>query len=90
MNEFTEKELAHYNGKNGKPTYIAYKGKVFDVSTSFLWKDGKHQALHKAGVDLTVALQQAPHGEDFLKRFPVIGSLRNTRKSIVPPKHLLK
>jgi len=41
MREFTEEELAQYNGKNGKPIYIAYKGKVFDVSTSFLverWK----------------------------------------------------
>ncbi len=75
MKEFTEKELAKFNGKNGKPAYIAYKGKVFDVSASFLWKDGKHQVLHEAGKDLTAALQQAPHGEDVLKRFPAIGIL---------------
>ncbi|MEM3442425.1 MAG: cytochrome b5 domain-containing protein [Candidatus Bathyarchaeia archaeon] len=74
--EFTEKELAEYNGKNGKPAYIAYNGKVFDVSTSFLWKDGKHQVFHEAGTDLTAALRQAPHGEDVLKRFPVVGILR--------------
>jgi predicted heme/steroid binding protein len=79
MKEFTEKELARYNGKNGKPAYIAYNGKVFDVSTSFLWKDGKHQVLHKAGTDLTAALQQAPHGEDVFKRFPVVGILRKNR-----------
>ncbi|MBS7647430.1 MAG: cytochrome b5 domain-containing protein [Candidatus Bathyarchaeia archaeon] len=80
MKKFTPKELAKYDGKNGKPAYIAYKGKVYDVSTSFLWKNGKHQALHIAGVDLTEALKQAPHGEDVLKRFPVVGILRKKQK----------
>jgi len=85
MKEFTEKELALYNGENGKPAYVAYKGKVYDVSTSFLWKDGNHQVLHKAGVDLTTALEHAPHGEEALKKFPVVGILRNTNLSSAPP-----
>ncbi|MEM4732933.1 MAG: cytochrome b5 domain-containing protein [Candidatus Bathyarchaeia archaeon] len=76
MKEFTEEELALYNGKNGKPAYIAYKGKVYDVSASFLWKGGKHQVLHEAGVDLTAAIKQAPHSEKVLKKFPVIGILK--------------
>ena len=67
MKEFTEEELAQYNGKNGNPVYVAYKGKVYDVSASFLWKDGAHQVLHSAGVDLTDALGQAPHGGDVLE-----------------------
>lgn len=75
MKEFTKEELALYNGKNGKPAYIAYKGKVYDVSTSFLWKDGNHQVLHEAGIDLTEAMEQAPHREEVLGRFPVIGIL---------------
>ncbi|MGQ9543116.1 MAG: cytochrome b5 domain-containing protein [Candidatus Bathyarchaeia archaeon] len=75
MKAFTEEELAEYNGKNGKPAYIAYKGKVYDVSASFLWKDGDHQVLHKAGMDLTEALEQAPHGEDVLEKFPMVGIL---------------
>ncbi|MEM3551640.1 MAG: cytochrome b5 domain-containing protein [Candidatus Bathyarchaeia archaeon] len=79
MKKFTPKELAKYDGKNGKPAYIAYKGKIFDVSTSFLWKDGKHQVLHEAGTDLTEALKQAPHGEDVLNRFPVVGILLKNR-----------
>jgi len=53
-----------------------YKGKVYDVSASFLWKDGNHQVLHSAGVDLTDAIEQAPHGEDVLEKFPVVGVLR--------------
>jgi predicted heme/steroid binding protein len=77
MKEFTGEELARYNGKNGKPAFIAYKGKVYDVSNSFLWKDGAHQVLHSAGVDLTDALEQAPHSEDVLKKFPVVGILHN-------------
>ena len=75
MKKFTKEELALYNGKNGKPVYVAYKGKVYDVSTSFLWKGGNHQVLHEAGVDLTEAMEQAPHREEVLERFPVIGIL---------------
>jgi len=28
MKEFTKEELALYNGKNGNPAYVAYRGKV--------------------------------------------------------------
>jgi len=77
MKEFTREELALYNGKNGKPTYVAYKGKVYDLSASFLWKDGNHQVLHNAGTDLTLAIEQAPHGVEALERFPVVGILRS-------------
>jgi len=79
MKEFTEEELAQYNGKNGNPVYVAFKGKVYDVSASFLWKDGTHQVLHSAGVDLTDALEQAPHGGDVLEKFPVVGILHGAR-----------
>ncbi|MEM2106461.1 MAG: cytochrome b5 domain-containing protein [Candidatus Bathyarchaeia archaeon] len=78
MKEFTEEELTKYNGKNGKPAYVGYKEKVYDVSTSFLWRDGNHQVLHRAGMDLTDALEQAPHGGDVLEKFPVVGTLRRT------------
>ena len=33
-------------------------------------------AMHFAGSDLTGCLDNAPHGEDFLKRLPVIGILK--------------
>jgi predicted heme/steroid binding protein len=76
MKKFTEEELAKYDGKNGQPAYVGYKRKVYDVSASFLWQEGKHQVLHSAGVDLTAALEQAPHSTEVLKKFPVIGILR--------------
>lgn len=75
MQEFTEEELAQYDGRDGRAVYIAYNGMVYDVSGSFLWQEGAHQVLHQAGVDLTEALMEAPHGEDLLERFPVVGSL---------------
>ena len=73
MKEFNEKELSQYNGKNGNPAYIAYKGKVYDISSSFLWRNGTHQVLHTASVDLTDAMEQAPHGGDVLEKFPMVG-----------------
>ncbi|MDH7487722.1 MAG: cytochrome b5 domain-containing protein [Anaerolineae bacterium] len=76
MREFTKEELARYDGQDGAPAYIAYQGKVYDVSDSFLWQKGRHQALHHAGADLTDELDQAPHGADLLARVPVIGRLR--------------
>lgn len=76
MKSFSKEELARYNGKNGAPAYIAYKGKVYDVSASFQWRSGRHQVLHNAGEDLTDSLEHAPHGVELLERFPVIGILR--------------
>ena len=76
MRIFTMKDLAKHNGENGKQAYVAYKGKVYDVTNSFLWKDGRHQVLHSAGTDLTSAIEQAPHNGDVLMNFPVVGILQ--------------
>jgi predicted heme/steroid binding protein len=75
VQSYTRTELAHCDGKEGKPAWVAYRGRVYDVSDSFLWKGGRHMAMHEAGRDLTEALDQAPHGEDLLERVPVIGVL---------------
>jgi len=76
LKEFSRGELARFNGKNGAPVYIAYNGKVYDVSQSFLWKDGNHEVLHSAGKDLTEAMKEAPHGGEVFEKFPVVGTLR--------------
>ena len=73
IKEYTLNELAEYNGKNGK-AYVAYQGKVYDVSNSSLWKGGKHKG-HNAGMDLTWQISKAPHGSEILKDFPVVGTL---------------
>ncbi len=76
MRTFTKEEFRQYTGKDGVPAYIAYKGKVYDVSNSFLWQKGKHQVVHFAGADLTESLDHdAPHGPDLLERVPMIGTL---------------
>ena len=74
MKTFNKEELAACDGKNNAPAYVAYKGKVYDVSSSFLWKNGNHQVFHAAGQDLTASLEQAPHGADLLEKFPVVGT----------------
>ena len=75
MRSFTREELAQYDGKAGAPAYIAYEGQVYDASGSFLWRTGRHQARHLAGVDYTGGLASAPHGADLLERLPLVGTL---------------
>jgi predicted heme/steroid binding protein len=75
MRRFTAEELASYDGRDGRPAYVVYDGKVYDVTDSFLWKGGRHQAMHDAGLDLTRALLDAPHGPDLLARCPRVGVL---------------
>jgi predicted heme/steroid binding protein len=72
---FTLDELASFDGKNGQPAYVAFEGKVYDVSESGSWGDGQHQDEHGAGADLTDDMDFAPHGGDSLDAFPVVGVL---------------
>jgi len=75
MRIFTEEELRQYDGRNGV-VYVAYRGKVYDVSISYHWRKGIHHVMHRAGFDLTEALEKAaPHGASLLEKFPVVGEL---------------
>lgn len=71
----TSEDLQHFDGKEKSPAYVAYKGKVYNMSSSKLWKDGTHLKKHLAGNDLTDALKTAPHGEDRILRMPEVGEL---------------
>jgi len=73
--KFTLEELKQYDGREGRPAYIAYKGKVYDVTDSYLWIDGDHQGQHVAGRDLTEEIALAPHGEETLERVKLVGVL---------------
>ena len=73
--KFTSKELEEHNGKNGKPAYIAYQGKVYDISGSDLWRDAEHMGMHHAGKDLTEDLELAPHREEVFERVKLVGEL---------------
>lgn len=71
----TVSELKKFDGKDGKPAYLAFKGKVYDVSSSPLWPTGVHVGRHNAGLDLTTSMANAPHGEEVFANFPVVGDI---------------
>lgn len=73
--KFTLEDLKQYDGKNGKPVYVAYQGKVYEVTESGLWSSGEHMGLHEAGKDLTEEIELAPHREEVLERVKLIGTL---------------
>ncbi len=75
VKEYTLEELAEYNGKNGGKTYVAYQGKVYDVSDNNVWKNGTHKGCN-AGTDLTGKMDKAPHRAEILKVYPVVGTLK--------------
>lgn len=68
-------DLAVYDGKEGRPAWFAFEGKIYDASASRLWKEGVHMGRHNAGEDLTAALKLAPHGSDKIAALPEVGSL---------------
>jgi predicted heme/steroid binding protein len=71
--KITSEELAQNDGKNGKPAYIAFQGKVYDVSESPMWLEGDHMGSHEAGKDLTSEMEIAPHREEVLQRLKPVG-----------------
>jgi len=78
-------DLQYFDGKENKPSYFAYKGKVYDVSSSKLWKGGTHFNKHRPGDDLTDILKTAPHGEDKVLKMPEMGELLPMRTKVEKP-----
>jgi len=82
---FTPEELAQFKGADGQPVYIAYQGRVYDVSGSGLWQGGEHMAVHVAGADLTLELPAAPHGEEVFQHYPQVGVMLEILSSAEAP-----
>lgn len=78
MKTLTAEELRPYDGKEGRPAYVSYGGYVYDVTSSRLWREGRHAARHFAGHDLTSDLKAAPHGPDVFARVKLVGKLADT------------
>jgi predicted heme/steroid binding protein/uncharacterized membrane protein len=76
MKEIGLEELHDANGEAGKRTYVACRGRIYDVSLSRLWKGGLHMKRHQAGRDLSADIAAAPHGVDILERYPQVGMLK--------------
>lgn len=64
-------KLSMYDGKEGRPAYVLYKDTVYDVTESAKWKEGAHFTQHAAGKDLTSQMENAPHTDEVLSRFPI-------------------
>ncbi|MEO9475791.1 MAG: cytochrome b5 domain-containing protein [Cyclobacteriaceae bacterium] len=74
MKEITRSQLALRNGSDRAEIWVAYQGRVYDVSDSRLWRGGKHYE-HWAGQDLTDELPDAPHTEKVFQKFTQIGKI---------------
>lgn len=71
----TLEKLKQYNGQNRQKAYVAYKGNIYDVSSSPLWKNGVHKKTHQAGLDLTSAMEHAPHAGEVFAGFNIVDTL---------------
>jgi predicted heme/steroid binding protein len=72
--EYTVRQLALRNGVDRPEIWVAFKGKIYDVSDSRLWRGGKHYQ-HWAGQDLTAEMEDAPHTDRVFARFQIVGIL---------------
>jgi predicted heme/steroid binding protein len=70
--QFTAETLAEYDGKDGRPAYIAVDGLVYDVSNHKSWTMGEHHGF-SAGEDLTDYFNEN-HKAATLRKLPVMGA----------------
>jgi predicted heme/steroid binding protein len=76
MKLYSRQQLSLRNGQDKPEIWVSYKGLIYDVSKSTLWKNGKHYE-HWAGQDLTEELPDAPHTDEVFTKFEVIGQLKD-------------
>lgn len=74
MKSYTRSQLALHNGQDKEEIWVAFKGNIYNVSGSRLWRNGHHYE-HWAGQDLTEELADAPHTDKVFERFERIGTL---------------
>lgn len=72
---YTRSQLALRNGQDKPEIWVAFKGIIYDVTISKMWRNGKHYE-HWAGQDLTAEMNNAPHGERVFEKFKVVGKLQ--------------
>lgn len=76
----TREELARYDGRDGRPVYVAVQGTIYDLTGSPLWRNGNHEGAHQAGQELGEELKSAPHVRALIERFPVVGRIEVRQK----------
>lgn len=77
MKVYTPEELAEHSGSGGKNTLVGVDGKVYDLSGSKKWVNGSHMKRHRAGRDLSRDIRAAPHGQEVLENFDLVGALQD-------------
>ena len=71
---YTAAQLSLRNGQDREEIWCAYKGLIYELNRSKLWRDGKHYE-HWAGQDLTAEMKDAPHTENVFDKWKPIGKL---------------
>lgn len=74
MERYTKVQLALRNGQDREEIWVAWQGRIYDVTNSRLWRDGRHYE-HWAGQDLTEELAGAPHTGKVFDQFVQVGFL---------------
>lgn len=72
--QYTSAQLAFRNGNEREEVWIAYRGLIYDVSLSRLWRKGQHYE-HWAGQDLSHELKDAPHTSKVFEKFKIVGKI---------------
>ena len=75
LHSYTRSQLALRNGQDRPEIWVAFRGYIYDMTNSKLWKNGKHYEPW-AGQDLTSELADAPHSEKVFEKFTPIGLLQ--------------
>jgi len=74
----TNQQLETGNGKNGNPCYVALDRAVYEIKQGNKWNDGIHETSEGqayCGADLTLVIDQSPHGRSILTLTEKIGIL---------------
>lgn len=74
--QYSRSQLALRNGQDREEVWVSYKGIIYDVSHSRLWREGRHYG-QLAGQDLTDQFHRAPHTDRVFKKFKQIGILKD-------------
>jgi len=75
MKVFDKEELEKFDGIDGRPAYVAYLGKVYDLTGIPESEHGDHYG-HSFGMDLTVEMDVAPHDDNLVLVMPVVGTYK--------------
>jgi len=85
---FTKEELSKFDGKDGRPCYVALNGVVYDLTNIKGWKNGGNGHGILGGKDWTAAFEKlAPKSHknpDFLKKLPVVGVYVGEKSTEIP------